>query len=374
MKPILTFGFLALLAPGCGSNFTFSDEYTEVRQTFLGASEEDGLSTPYVTGSQFWIDVRSEWARLDRGFTVRSEDDTIFRIDSLEVETRKHIRLDATAVAPGNTTIELLDRDDDVRASADIEILTPNMVTFRAAPPLFQEQPSARSITTGPTLLVGGQASFMCEYFADNTPLNGDGVLWVSENLWTEVSTETTTAQAHDVLRITVDVPGTYDITASFAPNTEVVLPVYGVDETEVAAIELVDANAADSNNGDFLVAVAEAVTADAEPIYGMTYDWEFDGGVPEGEGDIFRYELRRSASSQLTARFNDLQTDLNIASNEGEAASSNDLGCDSASRTAVFWAFIPLLFAIRRRKSGEQGRMPNTLGRDCRAFVRGAG
>ena len=97
------------------------------------------------------------------------------------------------------------------------------------------------------------------------------------------------------------------------------------VGQDSVSAVELFGESDADAEDNDLLAVLAEAFDADGESIWGVAFDWDLDGEVEPGEGDLFRYWFEPDYFTILGAEYEGHRSEITIQGVEGFVSSSND-------------------------------------------------
>lgn len=348
---------LALLA-GCSSEFTFTDSVNSRLYEFKPRADVgDELSTPYVLGARFEIFVEDNDRETDFvDWTIEVVDPRVLRL--LEAPYRlgpHHLGMEVLAAGEGVTEILLRDPTHTIRGSAAVEVKRPTRAKLYAAPIYALENPDFRGETPRPRILVGGTATFAVEYLHGDLRLQGSTDLRAEGDDGVDaVVRHSELADNRNWVQFTVASEGRHKAALRLGDHLVEEVEIEGVRPSAIAGIELIDGDAGtpDELAGEWLL-VAQAVSEDKQPIYGVDFEWSMPGRSFPEPGDIFVYEHDPEEQFQrVTARAYGVESAISIRVAAGEPASSNDttLTCSTTGPTAP-WALALVLLGLRRRR-----------------------
>lgn len=353
----------ALAVAGCHSETYLTDDVDLNFDFSWRAGVTQELNTPYVRGASFrvWAD-RSHDDGADeeelRGWRLEVDDPTIFELAPID----KHASAMGTARRAGTTVLRAIDRTGEVRASEEVRVLVPDRVDLVAHGPLFVGDTMDQATTAAPHILAGGTATFLVRYFADGEPLNGHGVL-VAEPTADVLAEERRSFLFEDRewLSLTPTVAGAHGVRLLADGLDLGEVPIVGVDEDEVAMVEIRGDEGDDPSRGESITALGQAYAADGTPVYGVSFGWELDLEPIEGQGDLFTYDYTPNQVSVLDAHGAGQTGTAIVHADEGRVSSSNQVGCEVAPGAAtrprlvlgmLVLGFFLLSVMISRRRS----------------------
>lgn len=349
-------GFVLLAA--CTSEFTFSDSVNSRLYEFKPRAEfGDELSTPYVLGAEFEVFVEDNDRDTDFiGWKVEVVDPRVLRLRDEPYRMSPHI-LGVDVIAAGEGVTELLLRDSNgtIRGSAAVEVKRPTRAKLYAAPIYALENPDFRGETPRPRILVGGTATFAVEYLHRDIRLQGSTAIQVVGSAGVDASVRhSELVHNRNWLQLTVAEEGRHSAELWLGDSLVEQVDIEGVRSSAIAGIEMIDGGATtpDELAGEWLL-VAQAVSEDKQPIYGVDFEWVLPGHAFAEPGDVFVYEHDPDQQfHRVSARAYGVESIRSIQVAAGEPASSNDtsLTCSVAGGPAP-WALGLLLLGLRRRR-----------------------
>lgn len=350
---------LALLA-GCTSEFTFTDSVNSKLFEFKPRAEfGDELSVPYVLGAEFEVFIEDNEGETDFvGWNIESTNADVLRFREAPYSLGAHtIAIDVAAAGEGTAELLLRDPSGEIRGSAAVEVLRPTRAKLFAAPIYALENPDFRGETAGPRILVGGTATFAVEYLHRDTRLQGATKIRAEGDASLEAAVRhSELADNRNWLQLTVGALGRQRAALLLGDQVVEEIVVEGVGPGAIAGIELIDgdANTPDELAGEWLL-VAQAVSEDKTPVYGVDFEWELPGhGSFEVPGDVFVYEHDPDEQfKRVTARAYGVDAAISVRAAAGEPASSNDasMTCSVAGGASSSWLLALVLLGLRRRR-----------------------
>jgi MYXO-CTERM domain-containing protein len=358
---------LLLLGGGCHHDNTWFEDDVDFDFDFIadaivlsvGATPDDDLKTPYVEGAQMtlWALNRKQNDRF-ADWTLESADPDIFTVDGLTFlgdDAGGSLQVEGYAASEGQTDLELLDEDGDVRDTTPIEVMRPDRVELHAAGPMYVQHPAVPTLADDPQILAGHTATFQVQYYAGGTLLSGNGVLGVQPDGQTEASIEQSWFfEDREWVHLTPATEGTHQIGISVNGLPVETVPIEAVPESAVDRIEVYGRSDSGAEDGEWLVLLAQAYDATDVPIYGVEYTWDIDGVDEEGMGDLYRYEYLASAHNTVGANFGELRAETTIHAGDGFVDSSNNVGCNSTGGVPAGFGVLAGLggLGLRRRRA----------------------
>lgn len=348
---------LSLLA-ACTSEFTFSDSVNSRLYEFKPRAEYgDELSTPYVLGAQFEVFVEDNDQETDfLGWKVESMDPKVVQLRADPYKMSPHILVvEVGAIGEGVTELLLKDTSGAVRGGATVEVKRPTRAKLFAAPIYALDNPDFRGETPNPRILAGGTATFAIEYLHEDIRLQGSTSIVASGSSAIDATVKhSELVDNRNWLQVSVGAQGRHSAELWLGDSLVEQIDIFGVPSSMIAGVELIDGDANDPAElaGEWLL-VAQAVSEDKEPIYGVDFEWALpDRGFTE-PGDVFIYEHDPEQEfRKITARAYGVESGISVRVAAGEPASSNDtsLTC-SVTGGPPPWAFGLLLLGLRRRR-----------------------
>jgi MYXO-CTERM domain-containing protein len=333
----------AALVAGCGADITMTDDLDLTWDFAITLSKFDhDLHTPYVKGAQVAILVSSSHEDDNlAGWTVDSSNPDVFRIDSV-------------AVGEGVSHLIVLDKGHHIVGTGAAEVLVPDRVELEAHGYLIMDR-NAEAAVDEARIVQGGTATYLVHYMNGSRELNGNGVLSVDAGVGVVAEPRTTFLfENREWLTLTAGNAGPTSIQLyadGVALNS---VPVVVVPETDITDVALLTQSEKNRDNGDWLVALAQAYDAAGRRIFGVEYAWEVDGVAQTAYGDLYRYELKKGLYHSVTAT-RGAHSDSAMIQGTGFVDSTNRIGCATtagAGGGAGVLVLAALAFATRRRRN----------------------
>ncbi len=342
-----------LLAGACGpveNHVWLTDDQDGIT---INLDQDNELATPYVRGAEVNIRVHNDQGLEDySGWMVVSNDPDVFRVDELDIDEDLYARCVAEAV--GTAQLSVIDKNDELKTSAIIEVAFPDELEVLAHGPQVVDAPELQDSGSVIEILVGGEATFEIRYYDVGRRLSGNGVLDAEALDGIELGFEATELfEDEEWLRVTPYEVGSYSLPLLVDGDYLEDFQFLAVDDSQVEQLYYVAESTAGRDVGDDMDILALALDADAVPIYGVPFTWFDQDGSSLGEGDILNYHYDPWATREVTVVFGDMELSLVInASDEPYVGSSNYVGCQAAGGGAGLGiaglAFAMLL--VRRR------------------------
>ncbi|MFK7987196.1 MAG: hypothetical protein AB8I08_14325 [Sandaracinaceae bacterium] len=341
-----------LLATGCdGVRLTDSVDLTFDFNFLRGPS--DTLHSPYVAGADFTLFTTNVDRSEENQLVIASADDAILQVRGAGTPGEA----DAIAVTPGTVDLLVRDLDGNEMHRTPVDVVRADEARLVAHGPRIIGRPALQPENTDELqVLVGGTATFLVEWFADDEALNGHGALTTEHGDGVEAQPRRTHLfEDREWVSFSVLEEGAHEV--RLLANGELVrtITLVGVAEDTIDVVRLHGMDETDATTDQELVVYAQAYAADETPIYGVEYEWDLNGFSEPGLGDLFRYRYAPGVSAELCARHGELEGFATVSATEGFVDSTNELGC-SVSGSGPGWLGGPIaagLFALvwtRRR------------------------
>jgi MYXO-CTERM domain-containing protein len=339
----------------CGPTYTMTDDVDLTWDFGLTLSRfDDDLHAPYVRGAKVTLFARSSDENPDfRGWTIVSSNPAVFRIDENVVDgDAGALTARGQAMGEGSVELALLDASGEEVGHGVAEVVVPDRVELDAHGSLILGRDDEAPVSEA-RVLAAGRATYMVRYFRGSRELHGNGVLRV-------VAPEGVTPQPRTsflfenrewlTLETTVPMSGALDV---YADEVKVAtVPVVVVPDTEIVDVVLLTQSERGHEDGDWLVALAQAYDGDGERLFGVEYIWDVDGVSQVGDGDLYRYRFKQGQFQMVQATRGRHSDAVMIQSDEGRVGSTNDIGCTAGGGGSLVVGVVGLaLVGVRRRR-----------------------
>lgn len=357
--PALTFAVIALGAAGCPAVAVVDDVDFELNFTpILGPS--DALHAPYVVGSSMGLYLETQSVGNTRRWTIESTDPSIFTVDQPSYDDRGDFRTArGHALAPGVTTLRVVDDGGSVRRTIPITVSLPTSIAVDHHGPLLVHRPDLRSDWGDGRIVVGGTSTYLASYFAGPDRLAGNGALSarVASGRATVEVLRTYLFEDRDWLQVTPTAAGPFTVELTVGGQVIQTLQGIAVPSSDVADVRIYGEDESKARAGQWLVALAVASDAQARVIWGAEYRWDVDGASAPGIGDLYRYPYDPKKPHMVAASFGPLSAVAMIHGGNGYVDSTNHVGCSAApgspnrgATATIVFALAALAFGLRRR------------------------
>jgi uncharacterized protein (TIGR03382 family) len=320
---------------------------------------DDDLHAPYVRGARVTLFARSSDENEDfRGWTIVSSNEAVFRIEENVVDgDARALRARGQAMGEGTVELRLMDARGDEVGHGEVDVVVPDRVELAAHGSLILGRDD-EAVVREARVLEAGRATYLVRYFRGSRELHGNGVLRVEapEGVTPQARTsylfenrewltlDTTTAMAGEL--------------GVFADEVKVAtVPFVVVPETTLVDVVLLTQSEGGHEDGDWLVALAQAYDGNGERIFGVEYIWDVDGVSQVGDGDLYRYRFKEGQFQMVQATRGRLSDAVMIQSDEGRVGSSNNVGCTAGGGGSLAVGLLGLAMVRRRRRVAGQAR-----------------
>ncbi|HEU4734435.1 MAG TPA: MYXO-CTERM sorting domain-containing protein [Kofleriaceae bacterium] len=358
---------LGLGLGACGPTYRMTDDIDLTWDFTLTLSRfDDDLHSPYVRGARVTLFAHSSDDGADfHGWSIASSDPAVFRVDDSAVETGgEGLVAHGQAVGEGTARLRLLDDRGHEVGGGVAEVRVPDRVELAAHGSLILGRDDEAAVSEA-RVVEGGEATYLVRYFRDGRELHGNGVLTadVAEGLPGVTAQPRTTFLFENREWLTLDAAtvgtGTLQLRADQAAVASV--PLVVVPEGAIEEVVVLTQPEKGHDDGDWLVALAQAYDAGGERIFGVDYAWNVDGVAQDGDGDLYRYRFRRGAFEMVEAQRGTHSDAAMIQADEGFVDSSNRIGCAAGGgggSLLVGLAGLGLVAVGRRRRAPVGARV----------------
>ncbi len=345
----------AALLGACGPKITITDDIDLTWDLdFTLDRFEDNLHDPYVRGATMTMYVTSDDDdERFRGWTISPVETELLEISESTYDGSS-LTAEVTALQEGDATIQILDDRGEVQGETTARIRVPDEVQLDAHGYLIIGQ-DERAPVDDLRIVENGTATYLARYFAAGEELHGNGVL-AGESPGLVVENQTSYFfEDREWLTVTVGAAGTQDVVLFADGEPLPVRRVNAVPERDIRQVELLGKDESRSEDGDWMVLLAQSYDAMGRRIFGVGYEWNV-GGVQElGVGDLYRYKFERGSMMMAVATRAGLSDQVEIQSGGGFVDSTNNVGCSTT--TPAGWlvplgALAALALSGRRRRA----------------------
>jgi hypothetical protein len=344
---------LLALAAGCGPEISLTDDIDitwDFGPTF--ASFDSTLHTPYVKGAPVTLFVDSSDNKQSlAGWTVESSDPTVFRIDSVGVDSTGHsVAAKGVAVGVGTAELSVFDDRHHHQGSGVADVLMPDHIELSAHAYLIMGMDDQAPVDEA-RVLEGGEATYLVRYFNGSTELHGNQVLSVNAPQAITAEPRTTFLfENREWLSLTASTPGASSIELLVDGDSMGTLPVVTVPETDIASVVMLTQSEKGRTDGEWLVALAQSFDSQSRRIFGVDYTWDVNGVEQTAEGDLYRYQYKAGDYQMVHASRNGMGDSAQIQSEGGFVDSSNHIGCAVGGGAGPL-VVLAVLGVVRRRR-----------------------
>ncbi len=367
-----------LLGPalaGCGGPPYLDDDEGAPRPS---RTSTDHLSLPYATGTKLRITLHTGTAEPSSAWRLVSDQPAVLAVTGHRAPDEKHVAADVAALAPGQTTLRVLDSQGNERHSAVVTVATADRVRVLAhgllrtmedaSGRLVTEEVAAVAEVREARVLTGGTGVFALAYFRGNERVYGRGLIQFDPIAQVQIENKTTTGSpATEWLFLKPLASGSYTAVLRQQSGPFSSLPIIGVPETELASLSLVAEGLSDPKRDESVWVLARARDASQRDVHGVYASFSLagvpqmgSGGSSDTSGDLYRYIYAPGASSDLVASAGSLRASLSIPAQKGSIYNTTYLGCSmgdvatgarSADRSVLIASLLAVALLLRRAR-----------------------
>ncbi len=326
--------------------------------TLVPSGFDDALHTPYVRGTLVTVHAHSSDDDADfRGWSVESSDPDVFRIDdSIASGDARELASHGQAVGEGLAELRLLDDRGYEVGRGVAEVLMPDQIELAAHGSLILGRDD-EAVVDEVRVVAEGEATYLVRYFRDGRELHGNGVLQVDAPAGVTAEERTTfLLENREWLTLHTTTAGTGVLKVFVDQTKAAIVPMFVVPETAIADVVVLTQSEKRADDGDWLVALAQAYDADGRRIFGVDYAWNVDGVAQVGDGDLYRYQFKQGMYEMVQARRGTHMDEVRIQSDEGFVDSSNDVGCAAGGGSSLLVGLAGLGLVGRRGRRYGRG------------------
>ena len=342
----------------CGPTYSMTDDIDLTWDFTLTPTRfEDNLHSPYVRGTKVTVFAHSSDDHPNfAGWSIASSDPGVFRIDDAVLETDGGgVAAHGQAVAEGTAQLRLLDGRGHEVGRGVAEVVVPDRVELDAHGSLILGRDDEAAVTEA-RVVEDGEATYLVRYFRGGRELHGNGVLAVAGP--DGVTPEARTSflfENREWLTLHTTAPGTGALQISADGVKVASVPIAVVPETAIADIVLLTQSEKGHEDGDWLVTLAQAYDGGGLRIFGVDYTWNVNGVSQLGEGDLYRYQLKKGKFEMVQARRGSHTDTAMIQSGGGVVDSTNNIGCSAGGGGGLAVGLAGLgLAGVGRRRRGS--------------------
>lgn len=355
---------MILLAIGCAllppDEAQFQDS---LAATSLFGPTSEPISSPYVEGIEFTIEVTHPRESDLTGWTPRSSAPWALRVDSWLVSEDEPDTLwvSVTAVGDGNAELRVADQDGQDRGVLPVEVARPTHVELRARGPLVTDQ---GQLQPGSAFKVvqAGHAMHLVQYMDDERELAGYGALTADADdaLRVEITDRRMLfGEQTEYLEIAPMETGTFTLDLIVDDHVIETKTITVVDADELASVEILGLDAEDSAQRDDPISLlAVARDQDGDVVWGVPFIWHLGPDFLDGEGDVLQYRFDRRSARAVSAEVGANRARVAIHGSEVAVIDSSSVGCSGAPvAPALYGALSALGLALLRRRRVSTSR-----------------
>ncbi len=351
----------AALLGACGPKITITDDIDLTWDLdFTLDRFEDNLHDPYVRGATMTMYVSSDDDdQRFAGWTIAPVESELLVISEATFDGFS-LTAEVTALEEGNATVQIIDDRGEVQGETTARIRVPDEIQLDAHGYLIIDQ-DERAPVDDLRIVEGGTATYLARYFADGEELRGNGVL-AGESAGLTVDNQTTYFfEDREWLTVSVGAAGTQALNLFADGEPLPVRTVNVVPESDITQVELLGKDESSSDEGDWMVLLAQSYDAMGRRIFGVDYEWNVGGEQEFGVGDLYRYKFERGSTMMAVATRAGLSDQVEIQSGGGFVSSTNNVGC--ATTTPAGW-LMPLGALAAVALTGTRARRRRALRR----------
>lgn len=317
------------------------------------------LHTPYVVGSDVRLHVSRHRSATVAGWRVDADDPGVFQVLPGVTGDDENLYVMAHAVGAGQTRLRIYDESGHGIARRDIVVEQPDRIELVPAGLIKVRGDDAPAVDPARPVrvLVGGTATFEVRYFRGTERLFGNGALTPTVDA---SSLEAEPRQSYlfenrEWISLSPSAVGSVTLSLSVGGQVVATFDVRGVDDAEVAGVEIEAESARDARKDDLLYLLAHARDGAGEDVWGVEMRWAVDGLDEPGDGDLYYYHYAEDESHTVSAERDGLADEVTVQMSGGGVTSSNQIGCQAAGsgRGLGLLLLLALGWVWRRRIVG---------------------
>jgi len=344
-------GLAMLFGSGCeGGRVVINDDIVSPF-LFIAQPQPDGLHLPYVRGTETRIHVSSRSLfDVPGNWTATSSDPSVLRIEESD-DDRRSLTLDVTAVGEGTSQLTVFDRNGTELRTVSVEVLTADRAVVKPHGDMAGDFEQLVEDTRSFQVVTEGTATFLVQWYAGTVPLYGTGALEVDEDDEDAgidlTARRTSLFEEREYLEVTPEFDGEFPVTLLADGIAVDEITIEAVPEETIDDVQVYSEGERGATPGQTLHLLAHAVDVDDRPIYGVAFDWRFDGSHEPGEGDLYTYEYDPDEPHTVEVQYDGLSDEVPIHGRNGEVGSTNSIGCNAGGGSAGLTALAGLVAVL---------------------------
>lgn len=357
MAKLALCGLVVALGLGaCGPTYHMTDDVDLTWDFELTLSRfDDDLHSPYVRGARVTLFAHSsDDGERFAGWSIESSDPEVFRVDDSAVEAGGDgLVAHGQAVGEGTARLRLLDDRGREVGRGVAEVRVPDRVELAAHGSLILGRDD-EAVVSEARVVEGGEATYLVRYFRDGRELHGNGVLTADVPAGVTAQPRTSFLfENREWLTLDATDAGTGTLQLRADGEAVVSLPLVVVPDSAIEDVVVLTESEKGHDDGDWLVALAQAYDAQGARIFGVDYAWDVDGVAQSGDGDLYRYRFQRGMFEMVQAQRGAHRDAVMIQADAGFVDSSNRVGCTAGGSGSLLVGLAGLgLVAVRRRRA----------------------
>lgn len=293
------------------------------------------LHTPYVVGSEVEIHVSRHRNAAVTGWRVDADDPGVFQVLPGVTGGDDDLYVTAHAAGAGQTRLRVYDESGHAVAQRDIVVERPDRIELVPAGLIKVRGDDAPAVDPAHPIQVleGGTATFEVRYFHGVERLFGNGALTatVDASSLEAEPRQTYLFENREWISLSPSVVGSATLSLSVGGQVVATFGVEGVDEAQVADVEIEPESAKGARKDDLIYLLAHARDGSGADVWGVEMDWAVDGVDEPGDGDLYYYYYANDQSHTVSAERNGFSDAVTVHMSGGGVTSSNHLGCQAA-------------------------------------------
>src|ERR1051325_7207176 len=348
---------LALAVAGCGPTYSMTDDIDLTWDFTLTPRQfDDNLHSPYVRGTRTTVFAHSsDKGESLRGWSIESSDPAVFAIGpAAQTTSDDDLAVGGQATGEGTATLMLRDPHGNAVGRGFAEVLLPDAVELDSHGSLIlgrEDEAPVHEVR----VLAGGEATYLVRYFRGGRELHGNGVLSAVPPANVAAQERTTFLfENREWLSLQASTVGNGTVQLQADGVVAATMPVVVVPESAIADVVVLTESESGHQDGDWLVALAQAYDTNGERIFGVDYNWNVGGAAQQGDGDLYRYQFKSGQFVMVRAQRGTHTDAAQIQSQGGYVGSTNHIGCGAGGGGGLAWGgLLALALVGRQRRRG---------------------
>jgi hypothetical protein len=314
---LLASGVACAAVTGCasqgGPGASLQDSFSaDIFATRIGNS--DGLNSPYASGSKFTITVVAGDGVDTTGWRLTSSNSGVISVGGVDDN-----QWSVVASGTGQSTLSIIDTDDNTIDSTTVEVDRPTDVTLYAQGLLLTGSADDASRVGSVQMIAGGTANFLVRYFAGSQELAGNNGLMPTGSGVASARAVSTDLSPRDFLEVTAPMAGmgSVDLGAGMADSQ---VAVTAVDPATIASVALAAQSESGAQKGQTLYVFGRALDDQNDDVFGASFSWAANdmelsskGYYVGGPTDLLTYVYDTSQPETVNASAAGFSASVNV-------------------------------------------------------------